>query len=136
MLALAMSERYVQRVIWAPGMYAIPRRDGRLVIGATVEDLGFDQRITAGGIAHLLQAALRALPGAAAFALSETWVGHRPATADGELRLQATTLEDYFVAGGHSRNGILLAPISGSYMADLIEKQRPETAAESAVTAA
>jgi glycine oxidase len=120
MLALAMPKGFLHRVVWAPGVYLIPRQDGRLVVGATVEDVGFDQRVTAGAVANLLQAALAALPGAATFALSETWTGHRPATPDGEVLLGATALDGYFVACGHYRNGILLAPITGRRIADIV----------------
>lgn len=120
MLALAMPREFLRHVVWAPGAYLIPRRDGRLVVGATVEDAGFDRRVTAGGVAQLLQAALAAVPGAATFALSETWSGHRPATRDGEPLIGATALEGYYLASGHYRNGILLAPVTGKIMADLV----------------
>ncbi len=118
MLAVAMPHRYLQRVVWAAGVYLIPREDGRLLVGATVEQQGFDQRITAGGIHHLLHGLLQALPGASDFALNETWSGLRPQTPDGRPLLGRTELEGYVLATGHYRNGILLAPLTASVVAD------------------
>jgi glycine oxidase len=119
-LALAMPKEFLRRVVWANGVYLIPRQDGRLVVGATVEDAGFDHRITAGGVQQLLNGVLATLPGAAAFALSETWVGHRPASPEDQLFLGATALDGYFVASGHYRNGILLAPITAKRVAEAV----------------
>jgi glycine oxidase len=121
MLALAMPRSFVQRVVWFPGGYAVPRTDGRLLIGATVEDAGFDTRVTADGVHLLLEAALRAMPSLGDLALVETWAGLRPGSADGLPFIGDTSLEGYFVAAGHYRNGILLTPATATLVADAVE---------------
>jgi glycine oxidase len=121
MLALAQPRGLVRRVVWVPGAYLVPRDDGRLLIGATVERAGFDRRVTAAGVRSLLDAALRALPSLNDLALSETWAGLRPASHDGLPYLGETALEGYFVASGHYRNGILLTPATALALADALE---------------
>jgi glycine oxidase len=125
MLALAVPQRFLQRVVWAPGAYLVPREDGRLLVGATVEDEGFDTRVTADGLYRLLGGALRAAPALRGFAVSETWAGVRPGSADGRPYLGATSLDGYFVATGHYRNGILLAPATATLLADAVEGKTP-----------
>ncbi|GAC1305887.1 MAG: glycine oxidase ThiO [Vulcanimicrobiaceae bacterium] len=121
MLALASPRGLVRRVIWVPGAYLVPREDGRLLVGATVEPGADDVRVTARGVATLLEAALRALPPLGTLALAETWAGLRPGTPDGLPYLGATELGGYVVATGHHRNGILLAAATAMAIADLIE---------------
>jgi len=111
----------VRRVLWVPGAYLVPREDGRLLIGATVEDAGFDARVTAAGMRSLLDAALRALPALGNLAVSETWAGLRPGSPDGLPFIGATALEGYVVASGHYRNGILLTPATAGAVAELLE---------------
>ena len=121
MLALAMTTAFVSRTIWVPGAYLVPRDDGRLLIGATVEDAGFDVRVTAGGIRSLLDAALAAMPALAELAVAETWAGLRPGSPDGLPYLGETEIAGYFVAAGHGRNGILLTPVTAAVVADAVE---------------
>lgn len=121
MCALAMPAGFVRRVVWFPGGYAVPRNDGRLLIGATVEEAGFDTRVTAQAMHALLDAAMRAMPSVGDLALVETWAGLRPGSADGLPFIGATSLEGYFVAAGHYRNGILLTPATALMVADAVE---------------
>ncbi len=122
MLALAVPRDFVRSVLWVPGAYLVPRDDGRLLIGATVEPAaGFDVRVTAQGVRTLLDAALGALPALGTFAVAETWAGLRPGTPDELPYLGSTPLGGYVVAAGHYRNGILLTPGTASGIADLIE---------------
>jgi len=121
MLALAMPRGLVRRVVWVPGAYLVPRDDGRLLVGATVESAGFDVRVTARGVRTLLDAALAALPALADLTVAETWAGLRPGSPDGLPFIGATALGGYFVASGHYRNGILLAPATAVLVADVIE---------------
>ncbi len=121
MLALAMPLGFVRRVLWVPGAYLVPRDDGRLLIGATVEPGRDDVRVTARGIASLLDAALQALPALGDFTVAETWAGLRPGTPDGLPYLGETELGGYVVATGHYRNGILLAPATAAAIADVLE---------------
>jgi glycine oxidase len=125
MLALAVPAAAVRRVMWVPGAYLVPRTDGRLLIGATVERRGFDVRVTAAGIQSLLAATLAAAPALGTFAISETWAGLRPGSADGRPFLGATSLEGYVVAAGHFRNGILLTPITAASVAAVILGEAP-----------
>ena len=122
MLALRMDANapLLNHVLWAPGAYLVPRRDGRLIIGATVEEKGFDETITAGGLLTLLEAAWRAIPAVEELPVDEIWVGHRPGSRDDAPVLGRAPLENLFYATGHHRNGILLAPITADAMARLI----------------
>jgi glycine oxidase len=121
MLALAMSSNFIRRVMWLPGAYLVPRDDGRLLVGATVEDAGFDVRVTAAAMRTLLDAALAALPALAELTIVEMWAGLRPATPDGLPYIGPTSLGGYFVAAGHYRNGILLTPATARLIADILE---------------
>jgi len=121
MLALAAPVDFLRRPTWVPGAYLVPRPDGRLLVGATVEDAGFDERVTAGAIAALLSAALRAAPTLGAFTVTETWSGLRPGTPDGRPFIGPTALEGLIDATGHYRNGILLAPITAALVASFVE---------------
>ena len=110
----------LNHVLWAPGAYLVPRRDGRLIIGGTVEERGFDETITAGGMLALLEAAWRAIPAIEELPVEEIWVGHRPGSRDDAPILGRGPLEGLFYATGHHRNGILLAPVTADAMARLI----------------
>jgi glycine oxidase len=121
MIALNVPAGFVTRATWVPGAYLVPRDDGRLLVGATVESTGFDERVTSGGIHELLHAALAAAPALSAFTVTESWSGLRPGTPDGLPVLGATALEGYYLATGHYRNGILLAPATARSIADAVE---------------
>ncbi|MFC7400318.1 glycine oxidase ThiO [Chelatococcus sp. GCM10030263] len=110
----------LNHVVWAPGVYMVPRRDGRLILGATVEEKGFDQAITAGGLLSLLHAGWRALPAIEELPVIETWVGHRPGSRDDAPVLGPGPVEGLVYATGHHRNGILLTPITAKVISDLI----------------
>ena len=120
MLALQMGPDapLLRHVLWAPGIYLVPRRDGRLLIGATVEEKGFDEAITAGGQYALLDAAWRALPGIEELPIAETWVGFRPGSRDDAPILGPGPVDGLAYATGHHRNGILLTPVT----ADLVSR--------------
>jgi len=120
MVALAVPKGFAHGLVWCGSTYLVPRDDGRLLIGATVVDRGFDQRVTARGVEALLAVALRVAPALGEFALVESWAGLRPASHDGRPYLGATVLDGYFVAAGHYRNGILLAPITARAVAAVV----------------
>ena len=127
MLALAAPADFVRHATWVPGAYLVPREDGRLLVGATMEPAGFDERVTAQGMHELLHAALSAAPSLRSFAVTESWAGLRPGTPDGLPFLGPTPIAGLFLACGHYRNGILLAPATARLMADAIE---PKTVLE------
>jgi glycine oxidase len=107
-------------VLWAPGAYLVPRRDGRLIVGATVEEKGFDENITAGGMLTLLEAAWRAVPAVEELPIEEICARHRPGSRDDAPILGRGPLEGLYYATGHHRNGILLAPVTADAMARLV----------------
>ena len=104
----------LKHVIRAPKVYLIPRSDGRLLVGATVEEAGFDKRTDPATIQRLHHAALELIPKLRDARILEDWAGLRPGTPDGLPILGATSTPGYFVATGHFRDGILLAPITAA----------------------
>jgi glycine oxidase len=110
----------IAHVVWAPGAYLVPRRDGRLIVGATVEEKGFDAALTAGGVLALLEAAWRAVPAVEELPIDEMWVGHRPGSRDDAPILGSSPVAGLVYATGHYRNGILLTPVTADAVARLI----------------
>jgi glycine oxidase len=100
--------------------YLVPRRDGEVVVGATVEERGFDAGVTGGAVHELLRAALELVPDVAELSLVETAAGLRPGTPDNAPLLGATAVDGLVVATGHYRNGILLAPVTAEAVVDLL----------------
>jgi glycine oxidase len=126
MLCLAMPSReFIRHVIRTPDVYLIPRSDGRLLVGATVEEAGFDKRTDATAMQRFHRSALALAPKLANARILEDWAGLRPGTADNLPILGATVTPGYFVATGHFRDGILLAPITAHIMARLISEEHP-----------
>lgn len=128
MLALRMDARapLLNHVVWAPGAYLVPRRDGRLLVGATVEEKGFDPHLTAGAHLSLLQSAWRVLPGVEELPIDEAWVGFRPGSRDDAPILGAGPIAGLVYATGHYRNGILLTPVTAQAIAALILEGRTD----------
>jgi glycine oxidase len=122
MLSLRMDPAapLINHVLWAPGVYLVPRRDGRLIVGATVEEKGFDTTLTAGGLLSLLDAAWRTVPAIEELPIDEMWVGHRPGSRDDAPILGPGPVEGLVYATGHHRNGILLAPVTADTVARLV----------------
>lgn len=125
-------ERRLRHIIYSDSCYLVPRRDGRVLIGATVEEIGFEKRVTAGGVGQLLSAACALAPELRDATLEAHWAGLRPATPDGLPLLGATSLQNLLVATGHGRNGVLLAPATAHLIADLVLENREVDAAFSA----
>ena len=127
MLCVLMPENnLVSHVVRTPDVYLIPRSDGRLVIGATQEEAGFDKRTVPETILKLRNAAINLVPRLAEARILEDWAGLRPGTPDKLPILGETSIAGYFVATGHFRDGILLAPITARVMAQVITGQRPK----------
>ena len=105
-------ERRLKFIVYSADCYLIPRRDGRLLVGATVEETGFQKAVTAAGVAQLLNAALELAPMLRDAAFETSWAGLRPVSLDGLPILGGGPLENLSYATGHGRNGILLAPIT------------------------
>lgn len=121
MLSLHTAKRLLSKVIYSPRGYLVPRIDGRILAGATVEDVGFDKNVTQSGIDFLLENALEIAPSLVNLQASEKWAGLRPFASDGLPILGALPrMENLFIATAHYRNGILLAPLTAEILADKI----------------
>lgn len=114
-----------QRVLRTGGAYFVPRGDGRYVLGATMEERGFDTSITAGAVFELLRDASEILPGIWELVIEEAIAGLRPATADGLPAIGTGGIGGLHWAVGHYRNGILLAPITAEIVLSGIEGEEP-----------
>ena len=108
------------RVVRTPEVYVVPRASGEIVVGATIEELGADTRVTAGGVFELLRAAYEALPGIAELALAETAAGLRPAAPDNAPVVGKGALDGLIWATAHWRSGILQAPLTADAVAELL----------------
>jgi glycine oxidase len=126
MLSVVGEAARLRHVIRSPEVYLVPRSDGRLLIGATVEEAGYDKRTTADAIQRMHRAAIAMVPTLAEARVLESWAGLRPGTPDDLPILGATELPGYFVATGHFRDGILLAPITAHVMAQIITGIKPD----------
>jgi glycine/D-amino acid oxidase-like deaminating enzyme len=119
--------RHVVRTVGlTPDVYLIPRSDGRMLIGTTMEEAGFDKQTVPETILKLRKAALDLVPKLADARILEAWAGLRPGTPDGLPIMGATPTPGYFVATGHFRDGILLAPATAGLMSQLITGQAPD----------
>lgn len=122
-------EVLLRQVVLTRQCYVIPRDDGRLLVGATVEDVGFHKGPTPRGLSQLMAAAASVLPAIEDLPLVETWAGFRPATPDRLPILGADPdVPGLFYATGHFRNGILLAPITAACIAELLVGGTPPVA--------
>ena len=126
MLCVVTPQReFIRHVIRTPDVYLIPRSDGRLLIGATQEEAGFDKQTVPATIQKLHHSALEIAPSLADARILEAWAGLRPGTPDSLPILGPTELPGYFVATGHLRDGILLAPVTAQLMAQMIVGESP-----------
>ena len=133
MLALRMDPAapLLRHVVWTPRVYLVPREDGRLIVGATSEERGFDGNLTAGGVYSLLEGAWRALPSIEELPIDEMWVGFRPGSRDDAPLLGPGEIGGLVYATGHHRNGILLTPVTAEAIAryilsgEIVETIRP-----------
>jgi len=126
MLCLAAPSRtLLTRVVRSPEIYLIPRSDGRILVGTTVEEAGFDKRTDPATIQRFHRSAVAMIPTLQSARILEDWAGLRPGTPDALPILGATSTPGYCVATGHFRDGILLAPVSAQLMADVINETQP-----------
>jgi len=112
--------RTVRGLVRGSGVYLVPRTHGEVVVGASVEELGYDTTVTAGGVYELLRDAHTLLPGVTELALTETHAGLRPGSPDNAPVIGPAGPDGLVLATGHYRNGILLAPLTGEAVADLL----------------
>jgi glycine oxidase len=112
----------IERIVASERVYLVPRRDGRLIVGATVEEQGFDTAVTAGGVHELLREAYRLVPDVAEMELVEAMAGLRPGTPDNMPMVGPGSLDGLVLATGHFRNGILLAPLAAARVVEALER--------------
>ncbi len=125
-LRAAAGKAVVERIVVTERVYLVPRADGRLIVGATVEELGFDTRVTAGGVHELLREAYRAVPDVLELELERAVAGLRPGTPDNAPLVGRSPAEGLLFATGHFRNGILLAPLTATgIVAALCDEEPP-----------
>ena len=131
LLHLGWSGDPLSTIVWGPECYIVPWTDGTLLVGATVEDVGFDERATAAGVRDLLDAVCELLPAGWGATFIEARSGLRPATPDELPVLGVDPAEPGIVyASGHYRNGVLLAPITAKLIADLVLEVKSDPALE------
>jgi glycine oxidase len=116
-------------VVRFEGGYLVPRADGRYLLGATVEERGFDVQPDAGGVYELLRDAHELVPGVRELKIEELCVGLRPGTPDNAPAIGASALDGLIWATGHHRNGILLAPLTAQLAERLLFEEAGEDAA-------
>jgi glycine oxidase len=120
------TEPVCSRIVASERVYIVPREDGRLAVGATVEERGFDLRVTAGGVYELLREAYRAVPEIAELDLVETLCGMRPGTPDNAPLIGHGAIDGLLLATGHYRNGILLAPVTAEAITAMVAGEAPD----------
>jgi glycine oxidase len=114
------AEPVARHILASERVYLVPRADGRLIVGATVEEMGFDTAVTAGGVHELLREAYRLLPDVAEMELLGATAGLRPGTPDNLPLVGPGAIDGLVLATGHHRNGILLAPLAAQAVADRV----------------
>ncbi len=125
MIGYKTAKRLISRVIYSRRGYVVPRKDGRILSGATTEDAGFEDIVTATGIENLKRTATEIVPSLSNLNIDESWSGLRPCSADKLPLLGAIDgIENLYLATGHYRNGILLAPFTASFLAESILENR------------
>jgi glycine oxidase len=128
MIALRTKKINIERVLWSDHVYLVPRNDGRIVAGATVEYVGFDMEVTAGGLQKILDGAIEIAPTLADAKIEETWAGLRPDSPDHLPIIGPAGLDGLLIATGHFRSGILLAPITARLIREWITTQNVSAA--------
>lgn len=127
LVELASGGPSLRRITWGSRCYLVPSSPGSILAGATVEEAGFDERVTAAGVHGLLEAAGDLVPRLWQDTFASARVGLRPATPDGlPIMGRSNTLPGLVYATGHFRNGVLLAPLTGRVVADLILENRED----------
>jgi glycine oxidase len=124
MASLRAGGTQIERVLWSDKIYLVPRNDGRILAGATVEYVGYEKEVTAGALKKILSGAIELAPGLEKARVEETWAGLRPDSPDHLPILGATDLGGLLIATGHFRSGILLAPITARLICEWITQQR------------
>jgi glycine oxidase len=124
MVVLRHEKVKIEHVLWSENVYLVPRNDGRILGGSTVERVGFDRTVTAGGLKKIINGAIELVPALQNARIEETWAGLRPDSPDHLPILGPTDLDGLIIATGHFRSGILLAPLTASLVCEWITKKK------------
>jgi glycine oxidase len=122
---LLTPEPILRGVVFGPACYLVPRDDGRVLVGSTLEFVGYRREVTARAVRDLLNGAIEVVPGLADASLGRTWSNFRPYTESGRPLLGSTEIRGLVLATGHFRNGILLAPITAEIVRALVQGEPP-----------
>jgi glycine oxidase len=120
MVAVKMAEPALRHVVYGSQGYLVPRRDGRVLLGSTVEWVGYEKRVTLEGVRQITTSAMSLAPALSAASFVECWAGFRPFCEGGLPVLGPAELDGLYFATGHFRNGLLLAPLTAKLMSDVI----------------
>ena len=115
----------IRHVVRTPEVYLVPRSDGRILLGATVEEAGYDKRVDPDVVKRFTESAAKVVPEIAGMRLHDAWAGLRPGSPDGLPILGGTSMKGYFAATGHYRDGIMLAPVTALVMTELLTGREP-----------
>jgi glycine oxidase len=124
MMALRCDTVHLKKDLWCGHIYLVPRHDGRIIAGSTVEYEGFDRSVTVAGMQKLLTGAINLVPALASARIEETWAGLRPDSPDHLPILGPTDLDGLLIATGHFRSGILLTPVTARLIRDWVTTQK------------
>jgi glycine oxidase len=130
MVSVRCDSARIERVLWSEQIYVVPRNDGRILCGATVENAGFDKTVTAGGIHANLDAAIELAPILARARVEDTWAGLRPDSPDHLPIIGPTDVGGLLIATGHFRSGVLLTPITAKLIGEFIAEKTASVAWE------
>lgn len=130
MVCLENRPQTLHHLIHSTGCYLVPWPDGRVLVGSTLENVGYNKEVTAQGIQQLLGAAIKLVPCLELASIQEVWAGLRPDTQDNLPLLGSTQISNLVIATGHFRNGILLAPITAKLITELIVTGQPSISLE------
>jgi glycine oxidase len=123
-VAMRCESTEIRRVLWLEHTYIVPRKDGRIIAGSTIERTGFEHDVTAGGLRKILNEATKLVPGLDKARVEETWAGLRPDSPDHLPIIGPTDAEGLLIATGHFRSGMLLAPITARLIREWVTKQK------------
>jgi glycine oxidase len=124
MIALRCEAVEIKRILWLEHKYLVPRSDGRIIAGSTIERTGFDHDVTAGGVQLILREVMKMVPGLEQARIAETWAGLRPDSPDHLPIVGPTDIEGLLIATGHFRSGILLAPVTARLLREWVSTQK------------
>jgi len=124
MIALRCESVELKRILWLEHKYLVPRKDGRIVAGSTIERTGFDHDVTAGGVQLILREVMKMVPALENARIEETWAGLRPDSPDHLPIIGPTDVDGLLIATGHFRSGVLLAPVTARMIREWVSTRR------------